>query len=139
MFEWHSWATIRASASADDNSGASPSTLARVGAILAERREFANETWDLRSANGAFHLWLAGDHNHADPGIVELFEAVAAAAPGSYGILYTHDDDYSNHWNRWVMRRGQVCRMPDNDLSPHVGLVEDADPELDSPQEPKLP
>jgi hypothetical protein len=49
------------------------------------------------------------------------------AAPGSYGILYTFHSDASNDWERWVMRRGDIHREADHDLSPHVGLVEDPD------------
>jgi hypothetical protein len=86
-----------------------------------------NETADLRVANGEHHLWLAGCHNHLDPRVVRLYRDIAAAAPGSYGILYTLDDETSGDWERWVMRRGGVHRRADHELSPHVGQVEDRD------------
>lgn len=127
MYEWHGWAAIRGTAGVsyfeDDPS---PSVLSRVRALLAESAGVANETADLRVANGQFHVWLAGFHNHLAPSIIRIYQALAAAAPGSYGILYTHDDDVSNSWDRWVMRRGEVYRQQDQDLSPHIGLVEDA-------------
>lgn len=128
MYEWHGWATIRDTATVGDvEEDPSPAALSRVRALLAEQAAVANETADLRVANGEYHLWLAGMHNHQAPGILGLYRAVAAVAPGSYGILYTRDDDVSNYWDRWVMRRGQVCRQQDHDLSPHVGLVEDTE------------
>jgi Immunity protein 7 len=72
------------------------------------------------------HLWVAGDHNHHTPDVLTFYEVVAATAPGSYGVLYTHDDeDGTNAWTRWVMRRGAVHPETDNSLSPHIGLVED--------------
>jgi Immunity protein 7 len=126
MYEWHGWATIRDTATvADVEENPSRLVLSRVRTLLAEQAAVANETADLSVANGEHHLWLAGSHNHLAPGIVGLYRAIAAVAPGSYGILCTHDDDVSNCWDRWVMRRGQVCQQPDHDLSPHVGLVED--------------
>jgi hypothetical protein len=128
VYEWHGWATIRTTASVnDEREDPSPAILSSVRALLSESAGTANETVDLRVANGQFHLWLAGFHNHLDPTIVGLYKAVAAAAPGSYGILYTHDDDVSNSWDRWVMCRGEVLRERDQDLSPHIGLVEDAE------------
>jgi Immunity protein 7 len=128
VYEWHGWTTIRSSATvADAEEDPSPALLSGVRALLAERAAVAYETADLRVANGQYHLWLAGMHNHLAPGIVGLYRAVAAVAPGSYGILYTHDDDISNYRDRWVMRRGQVRREQDHVLSPHVGMVEDAE------------
>jgi hypothetical protein len=96
-----------------------------VRALLAESGSVSNETADLRGANGEGHVWLAGCHNHRTPAIEELFRPIARATPGSYGILYTFDDEASDGWDRWVMRRGNVYRAQDEDLSPHVGVVED--------------
>jgi hypothetical protein len=128
VYEWHGWATIRGTASVSDlEEDPGPEVLSQVRALLAESAAVANETADLRVANGAYHVWLAGMHNHLAPGILGLYRAIAAVAPGSYGTLYTHDDDTSNYWDRWVMRRGKVCREQDHDLSPHVGLVEDTE------------
>jgi hypothetical protein len=128
VYEWHGWATIRTIASVnDEREDLGAAILSRVRVLLSESAGIANETVDLRVANGQYHLWLAGFHNHLDPTIVRLYKAIAATAPGSYGILYTRDDDVSNSWDRWVMRRGEVHREQDQDLSPHVGLVEDAE------------
>jgi hypothetical protein len=85
----------------------------------------ANETLDLRSANGSVHVWLAGSHNHQDETVTGLFRSIAEAAPGSYGVMYVLDDDVSYTWERVVMRRGAVSREVDTSLSPHIGVVED--------------
>jgi Immunity protein 7 len=106
VYERHGWAKIRMAPSSDDVGDLTiPSTLARVRELLAVRRGVANEAWDLR-ANRPFHLLTDGDHNHADPGVVQLYQAVTAAATGSYRVPYVHDDDRSNRWDRWVIRRG---------------------------------
>jgi hypothetical protein len=135
MYEWHGWATLRKSpASLDDFDESGEVTerdLSAVRALLADSASSFNETADLRGANGAWHVWLAGCHNHHDADVVNLFRAIAAALPGSYGVLYAYDDEASDGWDRWVMRRGGVHHMADEDLSPHIGVVEDpwADPE----------
>lgn len=128
VFEWHGWAVIHGSPEARDDEEADrveAERLARVQRLVAAAAGAPNETVDLRQTNGQEHLWLAGNHNHHTPDILALYQAVAATAPGSYGILYTHDDDESNAWTGWVMHRGSVHQETDTFLSPHIGLVED--------------
>jgi len=91
-----------------------------------------NEVTDLRPANGDLHLWMSGPHNRRlDPQPTVLFAAIAAAARGSYGVLYAIGFDVDNNWERWVMRRGQVTREIDDSLSPHIPVVEDRDERQD--------
>jgi hypothetical protein len=128
VFEWHGWATIVASPGAGDDAAAEAGQRdaeAQVAQLIAGAAGVANETLDLRSANGSTHLWLAGSHNHRDEAVTGLFRSIAKAAPGSYGVMYVLDDDVSCTWERWVMRRGTVSREADTSLSPHVGVVED--------------
>ena len=129
MYEWHGWAPIRTRSDCDDSAdNPTARTVEAVSALLANDGT-PNEVAELRSANGDHHLWLAGLHNHRASGVVELFEAVAALAPGSYGILHVLDDEDPSTPNAWVchvMRRGHVTAEPDSFLSPHIGLVEDA-------------
>ena len=98
---------------------------ARVARLIAAAAGVANETLDLRSANGSVHVWLAGSHNHRDEAVIGLFRSIAEAAPGSYGVMYVLDDDVNYTWDRLVMRRGTVSREVDTSLSPHIGVVED--------------
>ena len=128
VFEWHGWATIVASPGTEDDTAAEAhqrAAEARVARIIAGAAGVANETLDLRSANGSVHIWLAGSHNHRDETVTDLFRSIAKAAPGSYGVMYVLDDDVSYTWERLVMRRGTVSRELDTSLSPHIGIVED--------------
>jgi hypothetical protein len=128
VFQWHGWATIVASPGSEDNAAAEArqrDAEARVARVIAGAGGVANETLDLRSANGSVHLWLAGSHNHRDETVTGLFRSIAEAAPGSYGVMYVLDDDAGCTWERLVMRRGAVSREVDTSLSPHIGIVED--------------
>jgi Immunity protein 7 len=127
VYEWHGWATLSKTPTVDYDDDLDRETLSTLRALLAKSDTTFNETADLRSANGEWHVWLAGCHNHRTPAIVGLFRAIAREVPGSYGILYTFDDEVSDGWDRWVMRHGGVQKTQDEDLSPHVGVVEDSE------------
>lgn len=127
VYEWHGWATLRKTSAVEYFDDIGDEDLSAVRALLADSDSTVNETADLRGANGDWHVWLAGRHNHRDPDVVELFRSIAAALPGSYGVLYIYDDEASDGWDRWVMRRGGIHCVRDEDLSPHVGVVEDAE------------
>ena len=98
---------------------------ARVARVIEGAAGVANQTLDVRSANGSVHIWMAGSHNHRDETVTGLFRSIAEAAPGSYGVMYVLDDEASCTWERLVMRRGTVSREADTSLSPHIGVVED--------------
>jgi Immunity protein 7 len=128
VFEWHGWATVVASPGVEDDAVAEARQReadARVERLVAGAAGVANETRDLRSANGRLHVWLAGAHNHRAETVIGLFRSIAEAAPGSYGVMYVLDDDVSSTWERLVMRRGTVSPEVDTSLSPHMGVVED--------------
>ena len=132
VFEFHGWATITDRASWKSNEQAmfaedpDPETLEKVRALTSTFDGVSNHVTDLRAANGKWHLWIAGFHNHRDQRVVEFFEAVARTAPGSYGVLYVHDDDAdADTWIPWVMKRGQIRAEADTFFSPHIPTVED--------------
>lgn len=125
MYEWHGWATLRRTPVAHNDDDLDQETFSAVKELLAESDGVTSETADLRNAHGEWHVWLAGRSDHRSPRIENLYRSIARLAPGSYGILYTFDSEGSGGWNRWSMRRGAVRRNRDEDLSPHVGLVED--------------
>jgi hypothetical protein len=132
VFEWHGWATIVASPGVEDDAAAETrqrEAEARVAQVVAGAAGVANETADVRPANGRLHVWLAGAHNHRAETVIGLFRSIAEAAPGSYGVMYVLDDDVSCTWERLVMRRGAVSAEVDTSLSPHIGVVEDPSPE----------
>jgi immunity protein 7 of polymorphic toxin system len=129
MFEWHGWASIHGNFTVDDDADAEREDRerrSRVERLLGEQAYVPNEVVDIRYVNGECHVWLAGSHNHRDDKPLDLFRAISAAAPGSYGIMYCFDHDYIDQpWQRWVMRRGHVHLEQDTSLSPHVDYVED--------------
>lgn len=130
MFEWHGWATIEASPGVEDDRAsevAQEQTVAVIRGMVDDRQNTPNEVLDLRGANGGHHLWFAGSHNRDISNPVEFFQAVARSAPGSYGVLHTHDHDVEGPWIRWVMKRGNVTGEIEQALSPHLGAVEDVE------------
>jgi len=129
VIEWHGWATISDSPSQDDQwPDPMVAALEHVHRIVADYGDRPGEVVDLRNLNGSWQLWLSGSHNHVALDVRGLYEAVAEAAPGSYGTLLIHDGEHAeraNEWTVWVMRRGRVSERRDQDLSPHIGAVED--------------
>jgi hypothetical protein len=134
MFEFHGWATIRDRGSWESDEQAmfvddpDPETVGKIRTLMGAFDGVSNHVTDLRQANGEWHLWIAGSHNHCDQRVVEFFGAVARSALGSYGVLYVYDDEAgsnANSWVPWVMKRGQVRAEQDTFLSPHIGTVED--------------
>ncbi len=81
--------------------------------------------------NGESQLWIAGFKNHATvlrQELLDLLQYTADVAPGSYGLLYTLDDEDPIHYNAfrvYVLARGTVTERADPFLSPFVPRVED--------------
>jgi hypothetical protein len=138
MFEFHGWATIhdRASWETEEQglfaNDPDEQTIRAVRNLMCVFDGTANHVTDLRGVNGDWHLWIAGYHNHADSRVLDFYRATAEVAPGSYGVLYVHDDEVpgpdGNRWTAWVMKRGGITREDDTFLSPHIGVVEDPYP-----------
>ncbi|MGW6008180.1 Imm7 family immunity protein [Streptomyces sp. NPDC055210] len=127
MFEYHGWITVRASAADGDDEP----RLRQIVEGLRLRIVQVNSPYllDLRWMNGEPFIHLGGYSNHRSaPDVVELFEHVAAVAPGSYGLLHVRDDEEPDHENEVrVLRlaRGSVTRHTEALLSPCVPVIED--------------
>ncbi|MET9949950.1 Imm7 family immunity protein [Streptomyces sp. NPDC006339] len=130
MFEYHGWITIRETAGDDDDD-------VRLRRIVDELRLHVARMsgpylLDLRWMNGEPFLHVGGNANHRpSDDVIELFEHVAAVAPGSYGLLHIRDDEDPGHENDvQVLRlaRGTVTRHTETLLSPCVPQLEDAFP-----------
>src|SRR5262249_28929453 len=91
----------------------------------------ANVVLGVDVMNGQAHLWTAGCKNHATTigqELLGLFHFIARVAPGSYGLLYTLDDEQPAHNNAfrvYVLARGALTEQADPFLSPFVPVVED--------------
>lgn len=129
MFEYHGWITLRSTAEALDDE---PSLrLSGIQALVDEFTGYA--LMDLRPMNGACYIHLGGNPNHRGQhgeGVVDLFAQVGRLAPGSYGLLYVHDDEHPEHalsFRVYRLTRGTVTEHADHLLSPVIPTVEDED------------
>ncbi|MER6563677.1 Imm7 family immunity protein [Streptomyces sp. NPDC001027] len=126
MFEYHGWITVRETAADDDEP-----RLRQIVDELSLRIAQTDSPYllDLRWMNGQPFIHLGGFSNHrSSPDVVELFEHVAAVAPGSYGLLHIHDDEEPDHQNDVrVLRlaRGTLTQHTETLLSPYIPTVED--------------
>jgi hypothetical protein len=65
--------------------------------------------------------------------VLEAWRTIGQLAPGSYGLLYVHDDEDAGRDNSWVvytMTRGMVAERSDTWLSPVVPVLQDPEPDL---------
>jgi hypothetical protein len=133
MFEYHGWATLRDAANPDDSAAADalPATVDAIRRLLTDagvNNDF--QVADVRHANGQWQVWLAGYRNHRHTAVLDAWHAIGKTAPGSYGLLYVHDDEdpqRDNEWVAWAMARGRVTVHTDRFLSPYVPVIEDAE------------
>ncbi|MEC0123258.1 Imm7 family immunity protein [Paenibacillus pabuli] len=130
MYEYHGWATIRESASFEEDED-------QYDLVIQQLKEYVQELdWpsgvlDLRAVNGDFQLWIAGLNNHKpaskyDP--TEVLKKVGKIAPGSYGVLYVRDSDdleLSNQFKVYSLIRGEIEEHHDPFLSPFIPKIED--------------
>jgi Immunity protein 7 len=78
-----------------------------------------------------YHGWVAGNTNHRSQAIQDVFDLyayISSVAPGSYGILYMHDDEeigFENEFRVYVLTRGNLTVHKDPFLSPYFPVVED--------------
>ncbi|MDA0172966.1 immunity 7 family protein [Solirubrobacter taibaiensis] len=92
MFEYHGWATILDSTGYEDlDEDPSTATLDAVRRAMADSGLEHRVALDAR--NGSWFLRIHGLNNHRNPDVAGLFEAVARIAPGSSGVLFTHDEE----------------------------------------------
>jgi hypothetical protein len=59
----------------------------------------------------------------------DVLTRIGLLAPGSYGVLHSIHHGVDHHWLRRVLRRGSVLIEVEETLSPHVGEVEDPEPD----------
>ncbi|MFF3277465.1 Imm7 family immunity protein [Streptomyces chrestomyceticus] len=127
MFEYHGWITVRETASDDEDSDCLRQI---VGGLRLRIDQMASPyLLDLRWMNGEPYIHLGGHPNHrSSPDVVELFEHVAAVAPGSYGLLHVLDDEDPDHRNEvrvFRLARGAVTEHTEALLSPCVPTLDD--------------
>ncbi|WP_030232860.1 MULTISPECIES: Imm7 family immunity protein [unclassified Streptomyces] len=127
MMEYHGWITVRENPADDDDETRLRQIVDELRLRIA--RMASPYLLDLRWMNGEPFIHLGGCSNHrSSPDVAELFEHVAAIAPGSYGLLHVRDDEDPGHENEVrVLRlvRGTVTWHTEALLSPCVPTLED--------------
>lgn len=144
MYSAHGWATIWPSYKNDDTvddlldqMDALRDRIANhIQQLSLDRTEqqMKNPFAEIHALNNETHLWLSGNNNHAvwHETILDLFQYIADVAPGSYGLLYSENDEDREHPNQfrvWVLARGTLTERGDPFLSPHFPILEDPAPE----------
>ncbi|GLY38139.1 hypothetical protein Amsp01_041630 [Amycolatopsis sp. NBRC 101858] len=129
MFEYHGWITLRATAEALDDE--SPLRLDEIRALVDGLADYA--LMDLQPMNGTDYIHLGGSPNRRGQHgaeVIDLFAKVGQLAPGSYGLLYVHDDEHPEHrlsFRVFRLARGRVTEHTDDLLSPVIPTLEDAE------------
>jgi hypothetical protein len=143
MYAVHGWATIWPTYKNDDTVDDLLDQMDALRDQIADRiqhlgldrtEQRMNPFAEIRPLNNEIHLWLSGNNNHAQwhEAIMDLFSDIANVAPGSYGLLYTENDEDPEHPNQfrvWVLARGAFVERGDPFLSPRFPVVEDPAPE----------
>lgn len=128
MYDFHGWATIREATNEEgENSEYCEQIVVQIQEKIA-KLDWPSGIMDLRWVNGEPHLCTSGCRNHKDSVVDELFdiyEYIAKIAPGSFGILYTLDDDFELNYRVFVLVRGTLVEHGDPFLSPFIPIVED--------------
>jgi hypothetical protein len=130
VFEYHSWITIRASPSDDDEDR-------RLAGLVDELRVSIEAMaspylLDLRWMNGELFIRLGGFHNHRATtwaALRELFGHVGTVASGSYGLLHVRDDEdpgFDHEVRVLRLVRGTLTEHTEPLLSPCIPSLEDA-------------
>jgi hypothetical protein len=137
LYEYHGWFSL-AETPAEIDDGNLATLLPGVQQILQRlvppsTPVPSSASADLRWLNGQPHILVQGFANRPrgdDRILSELLGFLAAALPGSFGILYERDDERiappgPNAFRVRVLARGRVSERDDPFLSPCVPTIED--------------
>ncbi|MCR5886526.1 immunity 7 family protein [Hymenobacter sp. J193] len=129
MIEIHGWITLRYS---DYHS-----EIDLQNAAVERFRQYMQQeySWVLLQNYGRITTWNGLEsfsihvlHNHKQEFYaLKIFNWVAQELPGSYGLLYFHDEEDENRFNEfqvYVLKRGKLVEAQDQLLSPYWEAVE---------------
>jgi len=133
MLEYHGWLTIRASPSETEDELEDDRQVAERVRNLTSQLGLVPGLLDFRFINGEAFLHFGGLTNHRSQDVDDVFQLVQTivrTAPGSYGVLYLHDDEDAerpvNEFRVYVAARGQLVEHADPFLSPIDPVIEDS-------------
>ena len=128
MYEFHGWATIQET-TVEADAGNLELIIKNIQSFISGLN-WSSGILKLYPANGNYHLSVGGFLNRKTSEaeeIIKLYEFIADQAPGSYGLLYTRDDEdiegYDNEFRVYVLARGNIQPKEDVFLSPFVPIV----------------
>ncbi|AWP27264.1 hypothetical protein AWU65_25190 [Paenibacillus glucanolyticus] len=130
MYEFHGWATIQENP-AEIDAGQLDAIIQKIQLKITEFA-WGSGLLSLNAANGSYYLHVGGFTNRkgveADE-VVSLYQLIGEIAPGSYGLLYTRDDEntegFDNEFRVSVLARGRLQEQHDPFLSPCIPVIED--------------
>lgn len=131
MVELHGWALIRENFTACNEELHTEQIISQLNQKI-ENLGIEKNLLQINYSNGEAFLTATKFANHFSDDIkeiVNLFETVASIAPGSYGLLYLHDDEdtagFSNAFKVFVLSKGTFILRHDPFLSPCIPILED--------------
>jgi hypothetical protein len=129
VYEFHGWVVLRYH-SHDSNEKLQNEAFAKFLDYI-EVIDSENTTC-VKRRNGIDSFLISGVHNHKVSYVLDIFIWISKHLPGSYGLLYIHDDedfdreyDNSNKFIVWRLIKGRLLLEEDHYLSPYIPTVED--------------
>lgn len=133
MVELHGWALLRENFTADNEDTQIEQIVSRIAQDV-EDTKIESNLLRIEYSNAEATLTATRFTNHLSDDItriIDLFKRVASIAPGSYGLLYLHNDEdttgLSNAFQVYVLSKGTVTLQQDPFLSPFFPTVEEAE------------
>lgn len=133
MVELHGWALLRENFTADNEDTHIEQIISRIAQKIEDTRIESN-LLRIDYSNGEATVTVTRFTNHLSDDIkriIDLFKQIAIIAPGSYGLLYLHNDEdttgLSNAFQVYVLSKGTVTLQQDPFLSPFFPTVEEAE------------
>lgn len=131
MFTYYGWIAL-AYHTHDTNSTLQNNAINKFKKYV-EDSHFEQDTYIISRKNGIDSFIILRMHSHRREDIIDLYQWVAENLPGSYGLLYIHDDedcygeaDNTNRFVVWKLARGILTKEEDSFLSPCIPTIEDA-------------
>ncbi|GBG10436.1 MULTISPECIES: Imm7 family immunity protein [Paenibacillus] len=125
MFEFHGWVVLRYHTHDTNETFQDKSYSDFINYLKDVDTEGLS---NITRRNGLDSWTITGLHNHRSNYVLDIFRWVSENIPGSYGLLYVHDDEDAEDNNRfvvWKLARGILTHESDNLLSPYIPVVED--------------
>ncbi len=131
MVELHGWALLRESFAIDNEDD----HIERIINCLSQeikKLKIDEKLLRLDYCNGEAFVTATKFANHFSDDIKEIidfFKRITRIAPGSYGLLYLHNDEDTNGFHNafqvFVLSKGEFKLQQDPFLSPYIPMVEE--------------